>query len=157
MTARRNTLIALTALVAWGAALMAPVATDADEMAFIYVDRMPVAAGTQVGRLSNFDAGRGISFRKTVHEERLDGLMIVSITVELFCGARALPASTPPTIVAFKHVPIVPTSFAAATLNDVFSHAYVRDRDGRIRAYQGLHASEMERMTDEITPACRES
>ena len=130
---------------------------QADEMDFVFVDRIPAVEGAEIRRFTNFDPARGISFRKAVYEERLDGLVVVSISVELFCGRAVPDEATEPTIVAFKHVPINPQSFAAATLNDVFTHAYVRDTKGAIRAYTGLHASEMEQMTDEITPACQET
>ncbi len=149
-------LLSILSFVMLATAVTRPSAT-AGEMDFVFVDRLPDVEGKEIRRLTNFDPERGITFRKAVYEDRLDGLVVVSISVELFCG-RAIPDEpTEPTIVAFKHVPVVPTSFAAATLNDIFTHAYVRDTQGDIRAYTGLHASEMERMTDEITPVCRET
>ncbi len=145
-----------TALVAWIGGLTLSVEAIADELDFIYVDRLPTVHGDRVRQRSSFDAGRGISFRQTVHEERLDAVIVVSIAVELFCGTEVPQSDTPPTIVAIRHAPIAPKSFAVATLHDVYSHAYARDRDGRIRSYINLHASEMEQLTDAVTPPCHQ-
>lgn len=147
----RLSLLAIAALVAWSV----PFPSAADETDFVLVDRMPKATGTVVERVSNHDPARGISFRKTVYEERLDGFVVRAYHVELFCGIAVPTDRRHPSIVAFKHIPITPQSFSATTLNDVFSETYVRDQRGDIRAYRGLHASAMERMTDRIAPACR--
>ena len=99
-------LLSILSFVMLATAVTLPSAT-AGEMDFVFVDRLPDVEGKEIRRLTNFDPERGISFRKAVYEDRLDGLVVVSISVELFCG-RAIPDEpTEPTIVAFKHVPVV--------------------------------------------------
>ena len=84
---------------------------------------------------------------QTLYSEEFEHAFIKTYLYELACLGEA-EAALRTYIVAFKYPPKKPSSFAVATLHDVFKEVYVEDWNGRIRLYEDVSGQAMLTLTE---------
>ncbi|MEM9626371.1 MAG: hypothetical protein AAGA21_09080 [Pseudomonadota bacterium] len=129
----------------------APVTATEDR--FIYVDRMPSMQGEPESREAYEDPENGHRVVQTLYSEEFEHAFIKTYLFELACLDEAETALRT-YIVAVKYPPKKPSSFAVATLHDVFKEVYVEDWNGRIRLYEDVGGQAMLTLTERFKPTC---
>ena len=149
----RRTLFAGMAL--WLGAVAATGPTSAGEDEFIYVDRMPAVRGEHKRAITVDDGRSGQTIVQDLYAEDFDHAVIETYVLTVACGDGAA-ATTPRTyIVALKYPPKKPSTFAVATLHDIYKEVYVEDRRGRIRLYENVQGQSMLALSERFMPACQ--
>ena len=123
----------------------------ATEDRFIYVDRMPAIRGELVRRISGDDGDGGRRILQDLYAEDYEHAVIETYVLKVACGSENEPKTF---IHAIKYPPKRPTTFAIATLHDLYKEVYVEDRSGKIRLYEDVQSQQMLTLSDRFKPAC---
>lgn len=124
---------------------------SATEDRFIYVDRMPGIRGELVRRISGDDGDGGRRVLQDLYAEDFEHAVIETYVLKIACGSGNEPKTF---IHAIKYPPKRPTTFAIATLHDLYKEVYVEDRNGRVRLYEDVQGQQMLTLSDRFKPAC---
>lgn len=128
---------------------------DASEDKFIYVDRMPETRGELESKATYDDQESGHKIVQTLYTEEFDHAFIETYVYELGCLGVVKDAGLSTYIVAIKYPPKKPSTFAVATLHDIFKEVYVEDWSGRIRLYEDVGGQAMLTLSDRFKPDCQ--
>ncbi len=138
-----------------GLALLATMASvAATEDRFIYVDRMPEMRGELESRTAYDDLEGGHRVVQTRYAQEFEHASIVTYLYELACLGEVTDAALHTYIVAIKYPPKKPSTFAVATLHDIFKEVYVEDWNGRIRLYEDVGGQAMLTLSERFKPPC---
>lgn len=149
---RPNLPTATLTLVLTIMALTAPV--SADESEFIFVDRMPDIRGELKRRIAHQDQKSSQRTVQTMHAEDFAHAIIETYVLTVTCAAGAADKALEPYLVAVKYPPKKPSTFAVATLHDIYKEVYVLDRSGRIRLYENIAGQSMLTLSERFKPVC---
>ena len=126
--------------------------TEAD---FHYVSAIPGAAGERIQSADGLDRKDGLEIHLDIFQEALSDVVVETRVTHFRCiGAPAIADKIEPNILAVRLKPLKPRTFAAAGMHDIYIHAYVRDREQRVRFYQNLNAKQMQVLTERFKPLC---
>ncbi|MGI9416269.1 MAG: hypothetical protein ACR2RA_00370 [Geminicoccaceae bacterium] len=134
-------------------AATAPALAGEDE--FIYVDRMPAVRGEHKRAITVDDEHSGQTIVQDLYAEDFDHAVIETYVLTVACGDGAAVTTPRTYIVALKYPPKKPSTFAIATLHDIYKEVYVEDRRGRIRLYENVPGQSMLTLSDRFKPACQ--
>lgn len=134
--------------------VMSVAAAAAGEADFIYVDRMPDILGELERNLTLDDEESGHEVVQDLYTLDFDHAVIETYVFALTCVGGSSKAAPRAFIVAIKYLPKRPTSFAVATLHDIYKEVYVEDRSGRIRLYEDLTGPSMLPLSERFKPGC---
>lgn len=147
--------LAAVVAVAEPAASIAPVAPVlAGESEFVFVDRMPEIRGERRHRTAHDDAKSGQRVVQTLYAQDFEHAVIETYLYEVACLGELEERALRTYIVAIKYPPKKPSSFAVATLHDIFKEVYVVDLSGRTRLYEDVGGRSMLALTERFKPAC---
>ncbi len=149
MTARRFITVGRAGLALL--ALMMPASASEDK--FTYVDRMPEMRGELESKAAYDDPKSGHRVVQTRYAQEFDHASIVTYLYDLACLGDA-EAALRTYIVAVKYPPKKPSTFAVATLHDIFKEVYVEDWNGRIRLYEDVGGQAMLTLSERFKPTC---
>ena len=108
----------------------------ATEEDFVFASQMPPVEGAAIRTVTREEPETGITFTQTTYRQDTAAFAIATFVVQASCASPENgPAPAGPYIVAVKYQPRSPKAFSVAGLHDIFKEVYVRDRQGRIRAY----------------------
>lgn len=127
--------------------------TEAD---FVYVSGMPAIQGTLIRSATGNDRRGGLEIRLEIFDLDLGKAVHLETraTYMRCAGSAVIGATSKPHIMAMKIKPLKPKTFAVATLNDIYTEAYVREAQGRIRLYRNLNGRQMQVLTDRYKLSC---
>lgn len=134
------------------AAAVAP--ASAGEDTFIYVDRMPDVRGELKRTITADDERHGQKIVQDLYAEDFEHAVIETYVLTIDCSDGAAETAPRTFIVALKYPPKKPSTFAVATLHDIYKEVYVEDRGGRIRLYEDVAGQSMLTLSERFKPAC---
>jgi hypothetical protein len=126
-------------------------ASSASEDRFIYVDRMPATRGELMRSVSGEDGEGGLRLQQDLYAEDYEHAVIETYVLKAACGEEREPKTF---IHAIKYPPKNPSTFAVATLHDIYKDVYVLDGSGKIRLYEDVQGQQMLTLTERFKPAC---
>lgn len=127
----------------------------ANEADFVFLTAMPNIDGIKIRSVTRKDPAAGITFKQTTFMRDTGAFAVSTYVVAASCAdAATVPENTPPYIIALKYQPKSPKTFAVAGLHDIFRDVYVRDRQGKVRAYENMGGREMIELTETFRPDC---
>jgi hypothetical protein len=127
----------------------------ANEEAFVFVSKMPVVEGSRIRTVTRQDSDTGMNLTQTTYRHDTGRFVVATFVVTADCFDPATVGDAEnPFIIAVKYQPKDPKAFSVAGLHDIFKDVYVRDRQGRVRAFENMGGREMIELTETFKPEC---